>query len=677
MNHSMPEMQERNLSLGIPRRPPLAHALLVAGLLLCLGTSMGIAETYYVDTTAGSDSFAGTTPIRSQSNGPWKSLANLSITKFKPGDAIKLRCGQIWREKLVISTSGSPEHPITITAYGECAQNNKPSIRPTIDMVDWVSTQTNVVTATLNVEPTRLWHNGRLLAPVRYPAVGWMSVRQTATGLFLSPSIATEDVTADLTESSAFIKTAGWKLESRRVVSQKKEEIALDRPTEIQIIRPAGIFFEGKSWMLATSQGWYWDKKSRLLHISSKNKIDKAQRIEASFPGHALTISNANHLVIRGLRFGGAGDHSVLISGGSNISLIDLEIFNSGLDGIHATNNPTGLRIESCTIRESLRDGIALNKADGAIVVGNLIQRSGVSGPPRKSHGAIEASKSKYVRIENNHIDESGYIGIAFSGHSQVRNNIIRNSCMTLDDCGAIYTWQSHEAVYPLMSEISGNYIQGIHGNHAGNPDTYTVAAGIYLDDLSNNAQVLNNVVIDAERSMYIHNGFANAVFNNTFLNHRKFGVVISMDHDKYPTDRIGKNVLRGNVVVSKSGDVTPVFYLDKFGRGFTDEFNQNKYVNHSSNFPFVVQGPKVSGSIQKKRTLEMANKELGQEKGGASITPTALHVLSNDGRTDILVECPFADATACHRGWQFIDNSKVDWPVLVPALSALPIIRP
>ena len=71
-----------------------------------------LPSTYYVDATLGNDNNSGTAA-------PWKSLAKINQTDFKPGDHILLHSGSVWHEQLQPRTSGAPNAPIVFDHYGD------------------------------------------------------------------------------------------------------------------------------------------------------------------------------------------------------------------------------------------------------------------------------------------------------------------------------------------------------------------------------------------------------------------------------------------------------------------------------------------------------------------------------------------------------------------------------
>jgi hypothetical protein len=78
-------------------------------------------STYYIDNTSGSDSNNGLSK-----NSAWKTVNKVNLSSFSPGDSILFKSGGIWNEGLIISSSGTPSNPITISSYNT---GNKPKIQ--------------------------------------------------------------------------------------------------------------------------------------------------------------------------------------------------------------------------------------------------------------------------------------------------------------------------------------------------------------------------------------------------------------------------------------------------------------------------------------------------------------------------------------------------------------------
>lgn len=74
-----------------------------------------LAANYYFDNLAGKDSNPGTTSVA-----PWKSLSKFKTIKVSAGDSILLGRGSNWiGESLYVSATGTSDHPVVFSAYGD------------------------------------------------------------------------------------------------------------------------------------------------------------------------------------------------------------------------------------------------------------------------------------------------------------------------------------------------------------------------------------------------------------------------------------------------------------------------------------------------------------------------------------------------------------------------------
>ncbi len=107
---------------------------------ILLGTAVANAQDYYVS-NSGSDSNSGMSQEK-----PWKTVDKVNyFKKFKPGDVIRFKCGDEWREQLV-PMSGSEKGYIEYTSYGT---GEKPAFLGSINkskVSDWTCSSKNIWT---------------------------------------------------------------------------------------------------------------------------------------------------------------------------------------------------------------------------------------------------------------------------------------------------------------------------------------------------------------------------------------------------------------------------------------------------------------------------------------------------------------------------------------------------
>jgi hypothetical protein len=113
-------------------------------LLLFLGAPLACASDYYVDCNYGSNGNSGTSPQQA-----WRTMLQVGISSFQPGDTINLRRDCTWNETLTPPSGGSSGSLIKIDSYGN---GQPPRLTGYLPIADRWWTQvgsTNVWSATL------------------------------------------------------------------------------------------------------------------------------------------------------------------------------------------------------------------------------------------------------------------------------------------------------------------------------------------------------------------------------------------------------------------------------------------------------------------------------------------------------------------------------------------------
>ena len=113
------------------------------------------AENYYLDSLQGDDT-ANTGHTEQQA---WKTISKINAQQLQPGDTVYFKRGGLWRETLVIPSSGTKDQAITFTAYGD---GDLPIISGADAVPALALTATpGVWSAALASEPTQVLINGK------------------------------------------------------------------------------------------------------------------------------------------------------------------------------------------------------------------------------------------------------------------------------------------------------------------------------------------------------------------------------------------------------------------------------------------------------------------------------------------------------------------------------------
>ncbi|MEO6825131.1 MAG: right-handed parallel beta-helix repeat-containing protein [Nitrosospira sp.] len=128
-----------------------------------------------------------------------------------------------------------------------------------------------------------------------------------------------------------------------------------------------------------------------------------------------------------------------------------------------------------------------------------------------------------FSNIIDNHIDTSAANGIWPVGNGMIANGIVErnailNSCLQMNDCGAIYINYASP-----NTRIASNLIERVNSDIDGvivNATSHAV--GIYIDANSTNTTVENNAIAWADYGILLHDSYSNRVIGNLLHGNRK-----------------------------------------------------------------------------------------------------------------------------------------------------------
>jgi hypothetical protein len=99
-------------------------------------------KVYYVS-NGGSDSNNGSTP-----EAAWRTIDHVNHQTFQPGDSVLFKRGDVWRETLSVTSSGTSVAWITYGAYGT---GNKPRLLGSEQALGWTLVATNIWRSSTNL----------------------------------------------------------------------------------------------------------------------------------------------------------------------------------------------------------------------------------------------------------------------------------------------------------------------------------------------------------------------------------------------------------------------------------------------------------------------------------------------------------------------------------------------
>jgi hypothetical protein len=98
--------------------------------------SIASATNYYVSSTTGNDSSDGKSEATA-----WVTILKINGKTFKPGDSILFKRGDVWRETLIVPSSGSSDAYIVFASYGKGVN---PKIIGSVQALSWTNQGGNI-----------------------------------------------------------------------------------------------------------------------------------------------------------------------------------------------------------------------------------------------------------------------------------------------------------------------------------------------------------------------------------------------------------------------------------------------------------------------------------------------------------------------------------------------------
>ena len=258
-------------------------------------------------------------------------------------------------------------------------------------------------------------------------------------------------------------------------------------------------------------------------------------RVTISRGGHGISLDYHSNINISGLWIQGT-DIGVSMKNSQNIVLTDTLVEKTLTEGVNA-NGSTGVTIADNTIRTTGKTGISGWGGRNMTITDNTISESGVrvnNGVPISlpSRGSGIAATGPSASITRNTVRYSAFEGIRVGVDGEVSFNWVDRSCMLLDDCGGIYTFEPSTS-----SRIERNLVTNMPGNYDGKATTETHTVGIYLDNLATNITVADNAIVGADYGIQIHDGANNSIIGNTLYGNHQYQLQLQDDSSVLDTN--------------------------------------------------------------------------------------------------------------------------------------------
>ncbi len=447
------------------------------------------------------------------------SAAELARTPLSGGDRILLPCRAVLGA-VRIKTVGSGVVRV------EPAQRCNAGERPRFDGRESVSAVHRVAAhrwyAQSTDEVTQVFAHDNPVPRARHPATGYVLLNQPVDGHLSQLPSDPRWNNLNLAGAAVHARTQEWWMERRLVQADGR---SFSEPLRYPLRHRTGVFFTGMDWMLGAGPGWAYD------HLRQRLTVEGADPAHVQIvPAQALLqIHGTASVAVRGIDLVASGGDALTVRSAGEVDISDVNIRHAAGNGI-AVAGARSARVAGVTVASTGADGIFFAEVALAEVLDSRVSDAGRLHGPGPALAAVNAHRTNAAKIQRNTIERSGYIGIRVGGDAVVTSNRVVDSCLSLSDCAAIYTWRRGPDDVRAPVRIESNFVLRVSGDTSVKTSVNDYFGGVYLDEWTRHAEVRGNVLVDVGQGVYMHNSFANTAEGNLVLGARHVDTLDAVD---------------------------------------------------------------------------------------------------------------------------------------------------
>lgn len=539
-------------------------------LMIIIFSYPALATNYYLSNN-GNNLSSGTSPAD-----PWQTISQLNTAILLPGDSIFFLSGDIFNGQIVIASGGNESAYLYFGTY----DGTEPAIIAGADAVmNWNSVTGNIYHAPLTKTPAHLFMNNVQMTIARFPNSGFQ-IHQGGTGNtgFVDSALGQPDEYWN--GATIRMRTSDRKYETGIVSSFSNSTITFQNSTSNNIENGYGYYFDNLLSELDTAGEWYYDAANQLVYVYA-TADPNLSTIEASVYDDGLTIQNgSSFIVIKDLRFEKQRRNGInLTENSSFIQISRCSFFRQGERGISITNGATDCLVQQNEFTDINGQGIGDNNLLRVSIHNNTFKRINMFpgyGLDEPNNGyAMVCGISDSINVSSNRIDSTGSGGIFCGAFNSVfRENVIRNTLITMNDLGAIYCYGPQGS----HSEFINNIILFCHSSNEGTPANEIKNAGIYLDEAFMESEVINNTITDALHGIWIRDGSSkNNISGNLIYGCSKSQLMLQ---EGYVEGATVENKVHGNIFYALSESQELVLLSSSFESFNPVALDSNYYFN-------------------------------------------------------------------------------------------------
>jgi len=491
---------------------------------------------------------------------PWRTLERLDSVILRPGDSILLERGDTLRGRLKprLKADVSWPAPVVVTGFGPSPL--RPVVSGTIPLSGWTPDPTRPGVWTLDFPGStpvaRLLFQGRTIPAARFPATGWLPMRQPeGDSAFSLPDLPS----GSWLGATVHVKSTPWNIDARRVAALAGSRVSLSSKALANLREGWGAFLTGVPAALVAEGRWVQDSSANaLLWRPPPGQDPSSMVLEASIRPVGIDLLGKHDVLVSDLEVFAQTDMGIDARGTQAVTLRRCQA--TGVDQWGIQGSGTGLRVEDCRAVRSSTGGIGV-LGRGAHVVRDTAEHIGDPadlGP--RGHGGvccggrgIETGGDSLV-ARSNFVRWTGWSGLTFRGVGlRVEANHVDSALQVSNDGGGLYSFGATWGVNGPGTVVRDNLVTATGGNVQGIASTFPrIGVGLYFDNMVEGLRATGNTLVGGSWGVLIHNNRDLVVAGNRIAAD-SVGVVVSRDA-LTPDDAWGNRVDSNTILALHPG---------------------------------------------------------------------------------------------------------------------------
>ena len=519
-------------------------------LVILLFISAAVKATDYYVKISGNNANTGLSDAQA-----WATIAkvNSAFSNMRPGDRILFNRGDSFYGTLKITKSGLAGSPIMIGAYGS---GEKPVITGFTVVSGWTNEGNGIYSKVLTSEAkTNMVIIDDIITGMgRYPDLNYLTYESFSNNASITDNGLGEVI--NWSGAEVVIRKNDWSLDRCLITDHTGDKLTYTNLGTSQNATDNYGYFIQNDLRCVTNYGeWYHDTGSGKLFMYFGAVDPSTKTVKVATLNNLIYNNGYDYLTIDNISFEGSIASALYFTGyyADNTIIQNCNINFSGNDGIYLEGCRNSM-VNNNFINHSSRAGIYVLLGGNNNIIDNTIKNSGlIEGSSNNGTSTVGIffiqskveSAPQHSLIQYNNIDSSGYNGIYFTGNGiEIKNNLIKNSSLLLNDAGGIYTGGAYTGIV-----IDGNIIINSFGKNDGTPNKSLMAEGVYLDEYASNVRVTNNTVVNCSNSgIKLHKAHDNTIENNT-----SFDNYAGINFENWTgNNTVYNNKIIGNIFVAK-----------------------------------------------------------------------------------------------------------------------------